>query len=301
MLLLLAAAALRGYLPGVAHTHREPATDDRGALDAVFVMLSVSMGIVAIAIVIRLRERRGRPTNVEQPLRSIGRGDRPTWHWLLIGLAVLAVWVVVVLLLLRLGAHHGPPAADQSGIEGQAPPPGSNSAPHEGATAPPRRPSPDNTLDYVGAATIVFLLLLAIGGVISRRQQRGRGPYTLPVSAPEPPTAAQGPESIARAAELGLAEIGDLSREPREAIIACYATMERELAKVPGAVPQDCDTPTEVLARAVEHHALRAEGASRLVELFAEARFSPHVMTEGHREVAVAELAHIVAELRSAV
>lgn len=30
----------------------------------------------------------------------------------------------------------------------------------------------------------------------------------------------------------------DLSREPREAIIACYAAMERELAHVPGAVPR---------------------------------------------------------------
>ena len=54
-------------------------------------------------------------------------------------------------------------------------------------------------------------------------------------------------ESLVRAAELGLAEIADLSREPREAIIACYAAMERELANVPGAVPQDFDTPTEVL------------------------------------------------------
>ena len=44
--------------------------------------------------------------------------------------------------------------------------------------------------------------------------------------------------SLARAAEVGLAEIGDLSREPREAIIACYAAMERELTRVPGAAPQ---------------------------------------------------------------
>ena len=79
----------------------------------------------------------------------------------------------------------------------------------------------------------------------------------------------------------------DLSREPREAIIACYAAMERELANVPGAVPQDFDTPTEVLARAVEHHALHADNAVQLVNLFDEARFSPHVMNEGHRDVAV--------------
>ncbi len=63
--------------------------------------------------------------------------------------------------------------------------------------------------------------------------------------------------------------------------------MERELTRVPGAVPQDCDTPSEVLARAVDHHALRADSATQLVELFEEARFSPHVMNEGHRDAAV--------------
>jgi hypothetical protein len=91
----------------------------------------------------------------------------------------------------------------------------------------------------------------------------------------------------------------DLSREPREAIIACYAAMERELANVPGAVPQEFDTATEVLARAIEHHALHADNAVQLVNLFAEARFSPHVMNERHREVAVRVLRLVLDELGS--
>ncbi|PQM46869.1 hypothetical protein C1Y40_02957 [Mycobacterium talmoniae] len=73
--------------------------------------------------------------------------------------------------------------------------------------------------------------------------------------------------------------------------------MERELARVPDAVPQDCDTPSEVLARAVDHHALHADNAARLVSLFTEARFSPHVMNEGHREAAVRVLRLVLAEL----
>jgi hypothetical protein len=75
--------------------------------------------------------------------------------------------------------------------------------------------------------------------------------------------------------------------------------MEEGLANAPGAVPQDSDTPSEVLARAVEHGALRADSATELVDLFAEARFSPHVMSEGHREVAVRVLRLVLAELRS--
>jgi len=89
----------------------------------------------------------------------------------------------------------------------------------------------------------------------------------------------------------------DLSREPREAIIACYAAMERELANVPDAMPQDFDTASEVLARAVEHHALHVDNAVQLVNLFAEARFSPHVMNEGHREEAARVLRLVLDEL----
>ena len=118
----------------------------------------------------------------------------------------------------------------------------------------------------------------------------------LPAESPAPVARS---ESLARAAERGLAEMTDLSREPREAIIACYAAMERELARVPGAVPQEFDTPTEVLARAVEHHALQADNAVQLVNLFAEARFSPHVMNEGHRDVAVRILQLVLDELGS--
>jgi hypothetical protein len=75
--------------------------------------------------------------------------------------------------------------------------------------------------------------------------------------------------------------------------------MERGLANAPGAVPQDSDTPSEVLARAVEHHALGADNATQLVELFTEARFSPHVMNEGHRDTAVRVLRLVLEELRS--
>jgi hypothetical protein len=56
-----------------------------------------------------------------------------------------------------------------------------------------------------------------------------------------------------------------------------------------------------VLARAVEHHALATDSATQLVELFEEARFSPHVMNEGHRDVALQVLRLVLTELRSAV
>ena len=155
-----------------------------------------------------------------------------------------------------------------------------------------------NVIGYLIPPMLILMVLVVVGtAVASRRQRAGAGSYRLdddggPVAAT--PTAG---ESLVRAAEVGLAEIGDRTREPREAIIACYAAMERELTRVPGAVPQDCDTPSEVLARAVDNRALRADSATELVELFEEARFSPHVMTEEHRDAAVRVLERVLAEL----
>ena len=151
-------------------------------------------------------------------------------------------------------------------------------------------------------ATTVALLVLAVVGVVAAGRRRRIG--AAPIVVAEPPRLAPVPgtsESLVLAAEVGLAAIGDRSREPREAIIACYAAMERELAYVPRAVPQDFDTPTEVLARAVENHALRVDSASELVNLFEEARFSPHMMSEAHRMSALNALQLVLAELRSLV
>ena len=145
----------------------------------------------------------------------------------------------------------------------------------------------------------MLMMLVYTGAVIAARRRRRSAAQVWPDDEYRSNTPAAGPDSLARAAEVGLAEIGDLSREPREAIIACYAAMERELENSPDVVPRESDTPSEVLARAVEHHALRADSASELVDLFEEARFSPHVMTEEHRAIAVRVLRLALADLRS--
>src|ERR1700716_137827 len=201
---------------------------------------------------------------------------------------------------MRMGV--GSPGDQPSSALPTVPDPGRAPAP----TNPvPRQPdSPDNPgtniISYLVPPMLILMALIVAGTAIaSRRQRRAATSWAATADDPEAPAQPGAAESLARAAEVGLAEIGDLSREPREAIIACYAAMERELTHVPGAVPQEFDTPTEVLARAVEHHALHADTATQLVELFEEARFSPHVMNEGHRDVAVRVLRLALAELRS--
>lgn len=225
---------------------------------------------------------------------------RPTWRFSLIALALIVGWLLMVMVLSRVA---GPTTVDpsESGPVTISEP--SSQPPADNAAEEPRPEPPEpgaNVVSYLIPPMLVLLVLVVVGtAIVSRRQRRATMFYPLTDDPAEPAAAPAPTQSLARAAELGLAEIGDLSREPREAIIACYAAMERELTHVPGVAPQDFDTPTEVLARAVDHHALRADSATQLVELFEEARFSPHVMNEVHRDVAICILRLVLGELRS--
>ena len=300
-LLMLAAWALQGYLPGgerVAERERPPSSPFALFVDVV--LLSASVAIIGIAIIARLRDRRARAGGTRQLPRGSGAVGRPSWRFSLIALGLIVGWLVIVLLLTRVGGL-GPidqPASGPATIPDPSTPRPSNDV----APPPPSAPPDEgpNVIGYLVPPMLILMVLIVVGTAIaSRRQQRRANPYALSADFADGPAPPAATESLARAAELGLAEIGDLTREPREAIIACYAAMERELMHVPGAVPQDFDTPTEVLARAVEHHALRADSATQLVELFEEARFSPHVMNEGHRDVAVRVLRRVLTDLRS--
>ena len=217
----------------------------------------------------------------------------------LLAFGVIVGWLLLVVYLSGLvpGVTVDPPGPGHSTPEQAAPatpgPPGDVPP----APSPPTS-SPSDLLGYFYVATVVFLVVLIIGSLVAGRR-RG-GPADIADTNPERLTEPQAPsETLARAAEVGLAEVGDMSMEPRRAIIACYAAMERELANVPGAIPQDFDTASEVLARAVERNALRPDSATELVDLFDEARFSPHVMTEVHREAAVGVLQRVLGELGS--
>ena len=290
VLVLLATVALRGYLPGAAQPDeaREP-TEGSGSLIAVVAMLVVSMAVIAMSLLKRPAPRQAAPTRTDLP--SDRRGYGLPWRPLLLAAAALLIWLALLYLLLRWAAPQPvdppPPAAGTD-----------TATPTD--TAPPehRDPVPEGGSDMFAILAVTTLVLVVLTVVAAIRGRR-RPPATATVStAPEPqPSAPPADPDLARAAELGLAEIGDLSRDPRQAIIACYAAMERELRKSPGASPQVSDTPTEVLARAIDSQVLRSGSAGELVDLFEEARFSAHVMDEGHRAEAVRALQLVQREL----
>ena len=86
--------------------------------------------------------------------------------------------------------------------------------------------------------------------------------------------------------------------EPRAAIIACYAAMERGFAAA-GSAPGVADTPAEVLARASRSGLVRPEPAETLTGLFRRARYSAHPMTSADSRVAADALTEMRTDLAS--
>lgn len=266
----------------------------RAALMFIVAALAATLALIALAIITRLRHPLPvAPSAGELSAMLGGAAGRPNWRVLLLGLGTILAWLLIAILLARLFVPDD--------VGPAAPIPDSTATPDASSTTPSRpQPPQDNNDDVLGilfASTIGLFLMVVAGSLITSRRQRKSAPARISGDRIESPAPSARSESLARAAEIGLAEMADLRREPREAIIACYVAMERELSHVPGVAPQDFDTPTEVLARAVEHRALHGASAAALVSLFAEARFSPHVMNEEHREVAMRLLRLVLDEL----
>ncbi|WP_263995624.1 DUF4129 domain-containing protein [Mycobacterium yunnanensis] len=301
-LIFVAAAALRGYVPGAQVGPRRPSSDSPVVTAVVVGLLLASVAVVATAVLTRLRNRTLTPARVaDRPDWLRENRGRPTWRIVLIGVAVLVGVLLAYAALSRLTVGLG----DDADGTGATTAPAESAPPETGGSAGAATPVADdepgtNLLTYFYAATGVFLVVLTVGTIVASRR-RTVPSEAVPDVGPSDAAAGTRAESLALAAEVGLAEVEDLSREPRKAIIACYAAMERRLSLLPEAAPRDFDTASEVLARAVDHHALAPDSATQLVALFEEARFSPHVMDEGHRDAAVAVLTAVLDELRSRV
>jgi len=110
-------------------------------------------------------------------------------------------------------------------------------------------------------------------------------------------------------AQAGLAEelaltldlsLDDLRAEtdPRRAVIAAYARLERVLA-AHGEPRQDADTPEEHLARVLGHLDVDRRAVRRLVDLFVQAKFSQHDVDAGMKDEAIGALEQVRDELRA--
>lgn len=202
------------------------------------------------------------------------RSQLPAGLAITAGLAV--IMAVAVLLVHLLGSHNAPPRPQP----GHAQVPNFDfgalrpTAAHHGAALSP--------VPVVGGSLIV--VLVAVGVVLALLARRRR----VRVDAIDEEEAARG--AVYAAADAGADAMRDVL-DPRAAIIACYAAMERVLADA-GVRRLVAETPGDLLARAIELD-LAPDAARRLTALFLEARYSTHPLVDADREAAREALAEL--------
>jgi len=106
----------------------------------------------------------------------------------------------------------------------------------------------------------------------------------------------RGAEALTLALDESLADLR-AEPDPRRAIIAAYAHMERALAAA-GLPRRAAEAPLEFLERALVELDATAASARRLTDLFRLAKFSDHPVDESAKEDAIAALEAIRDELR---
>jgi Domain of unknown function (DUF4129) len=163
---------------------------------------------------------------------------------------------------------------------------------NEPAAVQPSQPSEegdeqaeDRTLDWriVGGAFVVALIGSAYAARLLMRNTREPG-------LPEDPA-----EAVAAILDDTLQDLHD-ERDPRKAVVAAYARMERALG-AHGLPRRTSEAPAEYLERTLEELSASASSASRLTRLFEWARFSDHPVEPGMKTEAIQALEAVRDEL----
>jgi Domain of unknown function (DUF4129) len=200
----------------------------------------------------------------------------------------LFAWMVFVAIFSALSYWRiqgwNPPA--QQAVEEEPPFGGGPIVP----TTPDQKPSVvyEPSVSWIPIAIVVGLVVAAVIAyvVAERRSRAGR----------------RGSGQLAEDLAVVLDEtLDDLRAEtdPRRAIIAAYARMERVLA-ANGIARRPAETSDEYLARVLGDLALGSDAVARLTALFTQAKFSHHSIDSTMKEEAIDALERVRDELRQA-
>jgi Domain of unknown function (DUF4129) len=231
-------------------------------VDSLILLLVLAMLAAAVLAAIALWSDR----------RMIGRRPRrgSNLGLLLPMAAVLLLWVFRDLFGLG-GGSDDPPAttlADQSTIDAAVPP-----------------PDPGVVPLVVAGLALAIMVGLAVAQLLGERRRR-RPPRT----------------PGERLVELLDDTQEDLERDPdpRRAVIAAWARMERGLAAA-GLPRRPAEAPFEYAGRVLESALARPVSVHRLTGLFERAKFSRHAIGEADRAEAIAALRAVRREVAEAV
>jgi Domain of unknown function (DUF4129) len=136
---------------------------------------------------------------------------------------------------------------------------------------------------------VLIAALAGVGLAVVAFRRRGATDDELFDDEDEEPSEEMALAEAVAAAEVELDSHGD---DTRAAIIAAYLAMERQLV-ASGSTRHASDTPTDFLMRAMSASRVSRGSATRLTELFREARFSTHPMPSTARADAARALARV--------
>lgn len=143
---------------------------------------------------------------------------------------------------------------------------------------------------FDSTVAVGLLGLLALGGALYYVRIRSRA---TPLGAPP---SADVKEELAGAVSEAIDDLRD-EPDPRRAVVAAYARMERSLAHH-GLGRRPAEAPFEYLTRILTELDVRESAALELTELFERAKFSPHPVDAEMKARAIGALVAIRADLQ---
>jgi hypothetical protein len=268
--LVLVAVAARGSTSAGDGTTRKPSD---ALLDFVFTLYLVALvGGAVLFVYLLLLQRR---VKAEQ-----GRAPRRRLLEMLLTFAVLAT--AGALAARRLLSWQRPPPIEPEEAVGQA-----RSIP-TGTLAQPTS-SYDAGVSWIAVLVTLGLIVLAVGAwwYSGRARKGARGELHSELAA-----------AVAQAVDESLDDLR-AEPDPRRAVIAAYARLERVLASH-GLPRKPAEAPFEYLGRMLAELSVGERAARALTNLFERAKFSEHAVGPEMKEEAIAALETVRDELLAA-
>jgi len=270
VLLALTAAGLRSR-GAFSHAPDRVLAGASGTVLATALAATEGVALVAFVLVLVMARPRRKPKlDEDEPPRP----PFPWWAKILAVLASVAVMVTPLAILLTRGTRPRTPAQARPG------------ALASGGAVPPRLPATAHGSPWPLIAGMLIAMALLVALTAWSRHARRR---------PARPPGDQARLALGESLAAGRAALAG-PRDPRAAIIACYAAMEHGFAAA-GSAPAAADTPAEVLARATRAGLVRSGSAVRMAGLFRRARYSSEPMTSADSAAAAAALDQMQADL----
>jgi beta-lactamase regulating signal transducer with metallopeptidase domain len=270
-LVALVAVAAGGYrLGGSNSTHASPYAVDVILTVVIALYLVAAIGVVVVMFWSGLELRRipRQQTKRERTVRTVA---------ILVGMAIL---ITVAANRYHWRVHPHPPTQQAQAGSGKGSGKHTKGSHGKAKQQPQLRVAP--FLAVLGAAGVAFAAF-----VIAERRRRRRLPKDWGVA-----------EVLSDVLDETLDDLR-AEPDPRRAVIAAYARMERSLA-AHGIPRRRFEAPHEYLTRVLSEVSGGRLAATRLTALFERARFSPHEVDENMKASAIEAIESLQADLAAA-